>query len=118
MKKLCFLQEKAKDISNKNKKKVLLSCRLFVLLHNTKLKMKSYKGGPWFVCDGCENVVVCGKKRVRYQGPCLENPFGAFESIVYRLQEMMEEDNSSALESIIKDVPQAIEVLKTGAGSA
>ena len=80
--------------------------------------MKSYKGEPWFVCDGCKNVVVCGKQRVRYQGPCLENPFGAFESIVYRLREMMEEDNSSALESIIKDVPQAIEVLKAGAGSA
>ena len=80
--------------------------------------MKSYKGEPCFVCDGSENVVVCGKRRVRYEGPYLEKPFGAFESIVYRLHEMMKEDNSSALESIIKDVPQAIEVLKAGAGSA
>ena len=71
--------------------------------------LKAYKGDPWCVLDGCECVVICGRRRVRFDGPCPESPLGYFTKMADRLLEIMENWNQTNFDETIKTIPEIVE---------
>lgn len=63
----------------------------------------------WYVLDGCECVLICGRRRVRFEGPVFEPPFGYFEDIVNHLNEIMEKWNQEDFDETMKRVPEIAE---------
>ena len=67
--------------------------------------MKAYKGEPWYVCDGCCCTVICGKRRVHFESPCME-PFEDFYHMANSLLRIMEKWNQKQFEETMKMVPE------------
>ena len=67
---------------------------------------------PWMVCDGCFCVVICGKRRVNYQGPACDSPFSNFDEMIDRLFGVMEKWNQADFEEAMKQVPKVAERLE------
>lgn len=66
----------------------------------------------WAVLDGCECVLICGRRRVRFDGPIFEPPFVYVNDIAGHLLEIMEEWNQVEFEKTMKLVPKITERLK------
>ncbi len=72
----------------------------------------SYPGEPWFVLDGSECVVICGKKRIRFQGPCFDEPFGSFYNAANHLCQAVEGTGEESFEDVMSEVKEASRVLQ------
>ena len=83
--------------------------KVFGLMINV---FNAYKGEPWFVLDGSECVVICGRRRVRYEGPCFEHPFGEFTHMADSLLNIMENWNQAQFDEIMKQVPMIAKSLE------
>ena len=68
----------------------------------------AYKGESWYVLDGCECVVICGKRRVRFEGPYFETPFGDFNGMMNSLLNIMENWNQAQFDKMMRQVPEIV----------
>ena len=78
--------------------------RLFALMVDV---FNAYKGEPWHVLDGYECVVICGKRRIRFDGPYFESPFEIFNEIANNLLSI-ENWNQAQFEKIMRQVPEIV----------
>jgi hypothetical protein len=82
--------------------------KLFALMVDV---FNAYKGEPWHVLDGYECVVICGKRRIRFEGPCFESPFEIFNEIANNLLSI-ENWNQAQFEKMMRQVPEIIAKLE------
>jgi len=68
----------------------------------------------WDVLDGYECVLICGRRRVRFDGPIFEPPFGYINDIAGHLLEIMEDWNQAKFDKTLKSVPEIIFLLLIG----
>jgi hypothetical protein len=66
----------------------------------------------WDVLDGYECVLICGRRRVRFDGPIFEPPFGYINDIAGHLLEIMEDWNQAKFDKTLKSVPEITEKLE------
>ena len=66
----------------------------------------------WDVLDGYECVLICGRRRVRFDGPIFEPPFGYINDIAGHLLEIMEDWNQAEFDKTLKSVPKITEKLE------
>jgi hypothetical protein len=78
--------------------------RLFALMVDV---FNAYKGEPWHVLDGYECVVICGKRRIRFDGPYFESPFEIFNEIANNLLSI-ENWNQAQFEKMMRKVPEIV----------
>jgi hypothetical protein len=78
--------------------------RLFALMVDV---FNAYKGEPWHVLDGYECVVICGKRRIRFDGPYFESPFEIFNEIANNLLSI-ENWNQAQFEKMMRQVPEIV----------
>ena len=78
--------------------------RLFALMVDV---FNAYKGEPWHVLDGYECVVICGKRRIRFEGPYFESPFEIFNEIANNLLSI-ENWNQAQFEKMMRQVPEIV----------
>lgn len=78
--------------------------KLFALMVDV---FNAYKGEPWHVLDGYECVVICGKRRIRFDGPCFESPFEIFNEIANNLLSI-ENWNQAQFEKMMRQVPEIV----------
>lgn len=69
------------------------------------------KGNEYFVCDGSECIVICGKRRVRFYAPCPDGPLDDFSRLAYDLLNIKPSDSAS-LQEVLSGVPDAISSLE------
>ena len=82
--------------------------RLFVLMVDV---FNAYKGEPWHVLDGYECVVICGKRRIRFDGPYFESPFEIFNEIANNLLSIENWDQAQ-FDKMMQQVPEIIAKLE------
>jgi hypothetical protein len=82
--------------------------KLFALMVDV---FNAYKGEPWHVLDGYECVVICGKRRIRFDGPYFESPFEIFNEIANNLLSI-ENWNQAQFEKMMRQVPEIIAKLE------
>lgn len=56
----------------------------------------------WFVCDGYSCTVICGKKRVHYDGPFGQEPFGSFGDLMNHILTLKDDDCQTDIQGFIK----------------
>ena len=78
--------------------------KLFALMVDV---FNAYKGEPWHVLDGYECVVICGKRRIRFDGPYFESPFEVFNEIANNLLSI-ENWNQAQFEKMMRQVPEIV----------
>jgi len=78
--------------------------KLFALMVDV---FNAYKGEPWHVLDGYECVVICGKRRIRFEGPYFESPFEIFNEIANNLLSI-ENWNQAQFEKMMRQVPEIV----------
>jgi hypothetical protein len=78
--------------------------KLFALMVDV---FNAYKGEPWHVLDGYECVVICGKRRIRFDGPYFESPFEIFNEIANNLLSI-ENWNQAQFEKMMRQVPEIV----------
>lgn len=78
--------------------------RLFALMVDV---FNAYKGEPWHVLDGYECVVICGKRRIRFDGPYFESPFEIFNEIANNLLSI-ENWNQAQFGKMMRQVPEIV----------
>ena len=72
------------------------------------LFMESYQifsrdeGNVWYICDGYVCTVICGKKRVHYDGPFGQEPFGSFGDLMNYIITLKDDDCQTDIQGIIK----------------
>jgi hypothetical protein len=57
--------------------------------------------------DGYECVVICGKRRIRFDGPYFESPFEIFNEIANNLLSI-ENWNQAQFEKMMRQVPEIV----------
>lgn len=67
----------------------------------------NYFGEPWYICDGSVCLVICGKKRVRFETPCPDDTLDSFCVMAYNLL-----SDEQDYKEILKSVPQIIDALE------
>ena len=67
----------------------------------------------WAVLDGCECMLICGRRRVRFDGPISKAPFGFVEDIAGRLLAIMEEWNQKDYDELMQGLPSVVEKLES-----
>lgn len=74
------------------------------------LMIESFKAGyePWIVLDGYECTVICGRQRIRFDGPCYHTPFAAFTNFASRLIKVMEHWDKSLFEETLMLIPEVL----------
>lgn len=74
------------------------------------LMIESFKAGyePWSVLDGYECMVICGRQRIRFAGPCPPSPFAEFLDFVNRLTEHMEHWDQGRFEETLMMIPTLV----------
>ena len=78
--------------------------RLFALMVDV---FNAYKGEPWHVLDGYECVLICGKRRIRFDGPYFESPFEIFNEIANNLLSIENWDQAQ-FDKMMQQVPEII----------
>ena len=78
--------------------------KLFALMVDV---FNAYKGEPWHVLDGYECVVICGKRRIRFEGPYFESPFEIFNEIANNLLSI-ENWNQTQFDKMMRQVPEIV----------
>lgn len=78
--------------------------RLFALMIEV---FNAYNGELWHVLDGYECVVICGKRRIRFEGPYFESPFEIFNEIANNLLSI-ENWNQAQFEKMMRQVPEIV----------
>ena len=78
--------------------------KLFALMVDV---FNAYKGEPWHVLDGYECVLICGKRRIRFDGPYFESPFEIFNEIANNLLSI-ENWNQAQFEKMMRQVPEIV----------
>ena len=78
--------------------------KLFALMVDV---FNAYKGEPWHVLDGYECVVICGKRRIRFDGPYFESPFEIFNEIANNLLSI-ENWNQTQFDKMMRQVPEIV----------
>ena len=82
--------------------------KLFALMVDV---FNAYKGEPWHVLDGYECVVICGKRRIRFDGPYFESPFEIFNEIANNLLSIENWDQAQ-FDKMMQQVPEIIAKLE------
>ena len=82
--------------------------KLFALMVDV---FNAYKGEPWHVLDGYECVVICGKRRIRFEGPYFESPFEIFNEIANNLLSIENWDQTQ-FDKMMQQVPEIIAKLE------
>jgi len=82
--------------------------KLFALMVDV---FNAYKGEPWHVLDGYEYVVICGKRRIRFDGPYFESPFEIFNEIANNLLSIENWDQAQ-FDKMMQQVPEIIAKLE------
>ena len=78
--------------------------RLFALMIEV---FNANNGELWHVLDGYECVVICGKRRIRFEGPYFESPFEIFNEIANNLLSI-ENWNQAQFEKMMRQVPEIV----------
>ena len=78
--------------------------KLFALMVDV---FNAYKGEPWHVLDGYECVVICGKRRIRFDGPYFESPFEIFNEIANNLLSIENWDQAQ-FDKMMRQVPEIV----------
>ena len=82
--------------------------RLFALMIEV---FNAYNGELWHVLDGYECVVICGKRRIRFEGPYFESPFEIFNEIANNLLSIENWDQAQ-FDKMMQQVPEIIAKLE------
>jgi len=82
--------------------------RLFALMIEV---FNAYNGELWHVLDGYECVVICGKRRIRFDGPYFESPFEIFNEIANNLLSIENWDQAQ-FDKMMQQVPEIIAKLE------
>ena len=82
--------------------------RLFALMIEV---FNAYNGELWRVLDGYECVVICGKRRIRFEGPYFESPFEIFNEIANNLLSIENWDQAQ-FDKMMQQVPEIIAKLE------
>lgn len=70
------------------------------------------KGGePWFVCDGSECTVICGRRRIHFDGPSAIESINYFCDIIHRNIFIDDEQTKPDFSRLIKQLPEVKEML-------
>ena len=76
-----------------------------------RLMIETFRAGgfePWYVLDGYECMVICGRQRIRFAGPCPPSPFAEFLDFVNRLTEHMEHLDQGRFEETLMMIPTLV----------
>jgi hypothetical protein len=84
---------------------------VFGLMIDAYISYLKRGGEEWFVCDGSFCTVICGRKRVHFEGPSIE-PFCSFENMIYQTLIIDDERERPDYEELRKQLPIVKERLK------
>ena len=101
------------DVGNEDMERVVPVGEEVALLLESVFRLvieTSRAGGfePWYVLDGYECMVICGRQRIRFYGPCPPSPFAEFLDFVNRLTEHMEHWDQGRFEETLMMIPTLV----------